>query len=237
MGVLVLFSCNLVLLAALGWPILQRRFSLPEIIPPDVVTLASTVSIRRTATTTTTQTPAPPTPTARPPSQTPTLEATRAASLRQGLMVLGLKTNGQSHLYIYQPLEGQASSAQPLTRLTYGSWDDIDPAVSPDGKRVAFASNRNGYWDLYVLDLLGGEVTRLTDSLEYDGSPAWSPDGLWVVYETYVDENLDIFIRSVDDPQQSPIRLTSSASGDYSPAWSPQWRSASWYRCSRSCSA
>jgi TolB protein len=100
---------------------------------------------------------------------------------------------------------------------------DIHPAISPDGSRVAFASNRGGQWDIFVLDLPTGEVTRLTDTPAYDGHPSWSPDGLWIAHDTYLEDNLDIVVRPVDG-SQPPIRLTYDPRPDFSPAWSPQGR-------------
>src|SRR5690606_2550070 len=84
--------------------------------------------------------------------------------------------DGYAHLFAYIP--GQ----MPITRLTNGAWDDIAPAASPDGKQVAFASNRNGFWDLYLMDLSSGEVTQLTDTPEYEGAPTWSPDSTFLAY-------------------------------------------------------
>ena len=76
--------------------------------------------------------------------------------------ILSLADNGYQHLFIYSP------SAIPLYRITNGTWDDISPAISPDGKRVTFSSRRNGYFDIYILDLETGDVSRVTDSLAYD---------------------------------------------------------------------
>jgi TolB protein len=129
---------------------------------------------------------------------------------------------GYTHLFAYQP-------GASLTRLTNGPWHDIHPALSPDGQCLAFASDREGYWDLYKLELSSGAVVRLTDSPAYDGSPSWSSDGLWIAYESYVEEhpetgaNLEIFIRPVDG-SQAPIRLTYQPEADFAPAWSPQGR-------------
>ena len=151
--------------------------------------------------------------TATPETPTPTLPAP------QDIFILSLADAGHFHLFAYSPL------TLPFTRLTSGAWDDITPALSPDGKRVAFTSNRNGYWDIYTLDLETGETTRLTDTPEYDGAPSWSlPDGAYIAYESYVDGNLDIFIRSVTDPAQALTRLTEDPATDSSPAWSPQGR-------------
>lgn len=217
-GVLVLFACNLVLLGGLAWPILQTRLGLPTSIPQVLVRNSPTPSGTVTPTLTSTQTDTP------PPTKTQTPNPTIIASLYQGVIVLSMNELGRHHLFAYQPLQDVEWTALALTRLTNGEWDDLSPAVSPDGSQVAFTSNRNGYWDIYLLDLSSGSVDRVTDSLEYDGSPGWSPDGLWLVYESYIDESLEIFIRSVVDRQQPPIRLTASSSADHSPAWSPLGR-------------
>ncbi len=66
------------------------------------------------------------------------------------------------------------------------------PSLSPDGKQVAFASNRSGYWDIYILTLATGEVRQVTDTPEYDSAPTWSPDNQWLAYETYDGNDLEI---------------------------------------------
>ena len=158
------------------------------------------------------------------PTQTPfVITATPAPSLVPTLgptkiFILSLADAGYDHLFAYNP------QSLPLTRLTTGNWDDIMPALSPDGMSVAFASNRNGYWDLYRLDLQSGKTARLTDTPAYDAAPSWSPDGVWLVYETFVDGNLQLLIQSVQDPAQPIIRLTRDSSSDFYPAWSPQGR-------------
>ena len=226
LGLLVIFACNLVFLLILGWSAVQLR--------PDLRGVAARL-LRITETSipdvesdpiespTTTLTPSA-TLTPIPPSHTPTSASTLNISLHQGVIILSILEGNRSHLFVYQPVEAMGSEPFVLTRLTYGAWDDRDPAVSPDGRKVAFSSNRNGYWDLYILDLATGIVERLTDSLAYDGAPSWSPDGLWIVYESYIDDNLEIFITSTKEPNQLPIRLTANSAADHSPAWSPQGR-------------
>ncbi|MBN2469913.1 MAG: PD40 domain-containing protein, partial [Anaerolineae bacterium] len=68
----------------------------------------------------------------------------------------------------------------------------------------------------------GGD-TRLTYTQGYEGAPAWSPDGQWLVYEAYTEDNLDIYITRIDGTQ-GPIRLTFDAAPEFSPAWSPGGR-------------
>jgi TolB protein len=133
-------------------------------------------------------------------------------------MILAMVDGAHSHLFAYHP------QYLPLTRLTNGAWDDIDPSVSPDGSKIAYASRQNGYWDIYVLDLLNNQTTRITDTPEYDGVPTWSPDAQFLAYESYTDTGTQIFIRTVADLSQAPVQMTFEPGESFSPAWSPQGR-------------
>lgn len=134
-----------------------------------------------------------------------------------GTLIFGARRGGHSHLWATSP--GEPRQLQ----LTLGDWDDRDPAVSPDGRRIAFASHRDGNWDLYLLDLGTAEVRRLTATEGFEGHPTWSPDGLWLAYEAYYDLDFDIWILPVDG-NQTPIQLTSHPGADTSPSWDPQGR-------------
>ena len=62
-----------------------------------------------------------------------------------------------------------------VVRLTGNvSWNDA-PTWSPDGRRIAFASDRDGDGEIYVMNADGSSVVRLTDNDSYDWDPAWSP--------------------------------------------------------------
>ena len=134
------------------------------------------------------------------------------------IILFSMEEDGYAHLFAYIP--GQL----PLTRLTSDPWDDINPAASPDGRSIAFASNRSGFWDLYLMNLSNGEVTQLTDTPEYEGSPTWSPDGSFLAYEAYRSDNLDILIGPAANPLQDAVLLTDSPSSDHSPTWAPGGR-------------
>ncbi len=161
---------------------------------------------------------APATPVPVPPTATLPPAAALEGLRRQGALLFAMSDGAHSHLFAYHP------QFLPLTRLTQSAWDDIQPSVSPDGLRVAFASRQNGYWDLFILDLATGKQTRLTDSPDYDGTPTWSPDGQFIAYESYTDKGTQIFIRNLADPAQPPVQLTNAPGQNFSPAWSPQGR-------------
>ncbi len=133
------------------------------------------------------------------------------------VILLSIEEYGDAHLFLYSPETGQ-----PLTRLTDGHWDDITPAVNPDGSLLAFASNRGGVWDLYLLDLESGQGRKLTDTPEFDSSPSWSPDGQWLAFETYNGNDMEIAVVSLTDDKV--IVLTEDPASDHSPVWSPQGR-------------
>jgi len=139
----------------------------------------------------------------------------------QSVIFLSMSEAGYAHLFAFLP------ESLDLRRLTMGDWDDVAPAVSPDGNWLAFSSNRSGQFDLYRMSLETGKVEQLTNTPEYESSPSWSPDGLWLAYESYIaDEDggsLEILIRPVDGSQPA-LRLTDDPAADFEPTWSPGGR-------------
>lgn len=211
-GLIVIAAAGAVLLALLGSPWFSQLFW------PDVASASNndeSLALQTTATTnlesTATETLVP-TATATPFSPRP-FESGGTTSL-DGLLLVSMSEAGYYQIFSHQLL------GQPFTRLTSGAWDDIQPALSPDSQRIAFASNRSGAWDLYVLDLLTGDTTQITDNDEFDGRPSWSPDGAWLAYEHYVDNDLEIFIQPVDG-SVDPVRISAGNGADYAPAWQP----------------
>jgi len=69
-----------------------------------------------------------------------------------------------------------------VTQLTSDAASDVQPAFSPDGSRVAFASDRAGQWDIWIIDLNGGPPVQVTSSPAEEIHPSWSPDGQRLVY-------------------------------------------------------
>jgi TolB protein len=141
--------------------------------------------------------------------------ATRATL--EGTLIFTKREGGYSHLWAYS-----AGDPAPIP-LTWGDFDDRDPAIDPTGKFLAFSSNRGGPWDLYLLRLDSAEIRQLTTTPGYEGSPTWSPDGAWIAFEAYYDGDYDIRILPVDGGQE-PIQLTNHPATDIQPTWDPGGR-------------
>jgi Tol biopolymer transport system component len=103
--------------------------------------------------------------------------------------------------------------------LTQGALD-YNPAWSPDGKWIAFTSEREGSADLYRIRTDGSGLERLTDDPAFDDQAAFSPDGAQIVFvTTRAGGTANLWILDLQTHQAKP--LTSGRGGDFRPAWSP----------------
>lgn len=101
----------------------------------------------------------------------------------------------------------------------YNGW-----SWSPDGRRLAFASNRGGSWDIYTLLADGTGLTRLTISPSQDGWPAWMPDGATVVLASTRSDRAQLYRMGASGGNFQ--RLLASPTSDTEPAISPNGRIA-----------
>jgi Tol biopolymer transport system component len=110
-----------------------------------------------------------------------------------------------------------------LKNLTTVPGSDFDPAWSPDGTRVAFTSVRDGYKQIYALDMNSLAITRLTNtSADIESSqPAWSPDGNLIIYTVRRVGAYQVW--AMTDTGQENVQLVRSGQAlwDFLPAWSP----------------
>ena len=99
--------------------------------------------------------------------------------------------------------------------------DDTDPAWSPDGTKIAFASNRDdGNDEIYTMNADGTGQTSLTNNPAADDEPAWSPDGTKIAFTS--DRRRQR--RDLHDERRrhaAQTKLTNNAAADSTPAWSP----------------
>jgi tricorn protease len=68
--------------------------------------------------------------------------------------------------------------------ITMHEKHDVRPVFSPDGRHIAFSSNRHGSYDVFVVPVRGGKPTRLTFDSADDLVCGWSPDGKYVLFSS-----------------------------------------------------
>jgi Tol biopolymer transport system component len=102
-----------------------------------------------------------------------------------------------------------------ITKLTEVNALDQMPAWSPDGKKIAFMSTRDGNPEIYVMNNNGSNQTRLTNSLAVDGRPSWSRETGWIVFTSARDFDIPstlpkFEIYKMKGDGSNPTRLTNN---------------------------
>ncbi|TML04436.1 MAG: hypothetical protein E6G36_06080 [Actinobacteria bacterium] len=120
-------------------------------------------------------------------------------------IVFAAAPNGTAHIYV--------THGPGIVRLTNGHGADLAPASSPDRRQIAFQSNREGNWEIYVMAADGTNVRRLTDDDAEDGEPGWSPDGTQIAFT----HNGHLYAMSADGRDRHSL----GNDGEW-PSWSPK---------------
>jgi len=143
---------------------------------------------------------------------------------RDGRLVVFSSTQHRPTADIYiKPIDSRV-----VTRLTSDPAQDAMPAISPDGSRIAFASNRSGSWDIYVMSSTGGKALQITSDGTHELHPSWSPDGSRLVFCKLgqTTGRWELWIVDVDNPlaanfigyglfpEWSPVPRTGMTGGD-----------------------
>lgn len=108
-----------------------------------------------------------------------------------------------------------------ITRLTDNREGNFEPALSPDGTRIAFTSSRDGDAELYVMPLAGGAATRVTTFHRDDWAPQWSPDGAWLAFLSDREGEARVFLVRPDGTDLRPLRTGDVAGEEQGHVWSP----------------
>jgi dipeptidyl aminopeptidase/acylaminoacyl peptidase len=109
-----------------------------------------------------------------------------------------------------------------LRQLTNDAAKDREPQWSPDGRRIAFYSNRSGQWEIWAINPDGSGLKQLT----YAGlalRASWSPDGRWLSYWSQPPGPRGTFLLEADKPwnEQVPRAVCSNLGGtEYFSGWS-----------------
>jgi len=98
------------------------------------------------------------------------------------------------------------------------TWDNSNPAWSPDGRWIAFSSTRDGDAEIYKMTPSGSNLRNMTEHVGRDWKPTWSPDARKIAFVSDRDGLSNIY--SMNSAGEEQIRLT-SAKGDANPSWSP----------------
>jgi len=93
------------------------------------------------------------------------------------------------------------------------------PDISPDGKKVAFESDRLGFWDIWTCDVSGANCDRVTDLHGTAGRARWSPDEHYVAFEFHPGERSEIYVVEVPGGEPHLVQTIPGAD-NLSPSWS-----------------
>ena len=137
----------------------------------------------------------------------------RSAWCRAGRMATGVAFSPDGSRVAYSLAEGEgarsswpARTASARSKVTdTGSFINSSPTWSPDGKRLAFVSNRFGTPQIFVMNADGSGVQRLTYQGKYNQTPVWSPRGDLIAFTARDERNtFDIFTVEVAHPEAQP---------------------------------
>ena len=148
-----------------------------------------------------------------------------AGSHRRPLVIaslLGLAVGAAAAaLILYRVARASSPSDMHFTAVTNFSGLEAQPSLSPDGRSVAFVSNREGQYDIWVGLVTGGRLVRITNDPNLEATPRWSPDGATIAYSRLNDSGLfDIW--QIPALGGTPRRIVTDA---MEPGWSADGRS------------
>lgn len=138
-------------------------------------------------------------------------------TLQSGLIVTATPAGSSS-----QPATAVANAPRPDSPLVDNQpRPALVPAVSPlsDNTIIAFASDRDGDSEIFVMNGDGTDERQLTLNQADDDKPDFSPDGQRIVFESSTDGDFDIWVMGADG--SNPINLTNNKAQDYGASWSP----------------
>jgi Tol biopolymer transport system component len=122
------------------------------------------------------------------------------------------------------PVNRDGTVGGPLEQVTTGAGQDVEVAVSSNGKRVAFATLRQNadIWKLPVSPQTGlptGPPEAVISTTREDSRGAWAPDGKTIAFNSDRAGDMNIWLFSLRD--SSSRQLTAGHDGDFQPNWSP----------------
>ncbi len=120
-------------------------------------------------------------------------------------------------------VQGSTGGNRSPAKLIASTRWESGPHFSPDGKKIAFCSDRSGSLEIWICDSDGSNCLQLT-SFEgpHTGTPRWAPDGQRIAFDSRPEGHSDIFV--IDVERRLPRRLTTDTANDVVPSWSNDGR-------------
>ncbi|HTS24333.1 MAG TPA: protein kinase [Bryobacteraceae bacterium] len=148
-----------------------------------------------------------------------------------------ISKNGARLAYVLQnldaniwrlPLHGiRKKNSPPPEKLFASVREEMDPAFSPDGKSIAFVSNRSGHWNLWTGNADGTGLRELGAQALLPFHPAWSPDSREIAFDSAALGKGEIWL--IKATGGSPWRLAAMPGGAQLPSWSPDGKRILFY--------
>lgn len=139
--------------------------------------------------------------------------------IRGNRLVYGTPT-WDSNVYLL-PLKSEMDAGEPR-KLIASTFQDADAQLSPDGRHVAFSSDRAGADEIWKANSDGSNPMQLTFLSGYSGAPRWSASGREIVFSAQLQGNVDLFVISAEGGQ--PRQLTTDSSNETVPNYSRDGR-------------
>ncbi len=106
-----------------------------------------------------------------------------------------------------------------IVPITEGPHKSFGPVLSWDGAKIAFYSDMEGSYDIYVASCDGSKISNITKNSDDQYVPQWSPDNQHLCYQSQESGNSDIYI--IHETGHGKHQLTQNGGENYEPIWSP----------------
>jgi Tol biopolymer transport system component len=162
-----------------------------------------------------------------PATFTPGTPVATVGALPTGKIAFSSRRDGNGEIYL-------------LTRggevnLTLDPAEDIESDLSPDGSKIVFSSNRGDIYHIYLMNIDGSDLRRLTHEPIDDFSPRWSPDGKHIAFSRigslYVMDSDGANVRRVTEAESEAAAPPCKA-GSFLGGWSPDGKQLTFYAAS-----
>ena len=164
-------------------------------------------------------------------------EVTLDVTADEGFIATNEGNGFSEEIYIRAVYGGDEIDLGRRIQLTDNLDRDRNPVFSPDGRRIAFQSDRDDpdqndddfIWNIYSMNLDGSDVIRLTHDKWSNSEPSWSPDGQRIAFVSWQSDASDIYVMNADGSDLSRVTHDETHKESH-PSWAPDGRSLAFQR-------